>query len=152
MPQKVNPINFENSEGNICIANSIIEGITRKLPVSRLQRDLTDSTILRNIGVPFAHTMIALNSLEKGINKLMINEQKILLDLENNWAIVAEALQTILRREGYPNPYEELKKLTRKNSVINAKSISEFINQLEIKENIKEELQKITPQNYLGVK
>ena len=152
MPHKVNPIDFENAEGNLEMANGIFETLSKKLPVSRLQRDLTDSTILRNIGVPFAHTMIALNSLEKGINKLMINEQKILLDLENNWAIVAEALQTILRREGYPNPYEELKKLTRKNSVINAKSISEFINQLEIKENIKEELQKITPQNYLGVK
>ena len=152
MPHKVNPIDFENAEGNLEMANGIFETLAKKLPVSRLQRDLTDSTILRNIGVPFAHTMIALNSLEKGINKLMINEQKILLDLENNWAIVAEALQTILRREGYPNPYEELKKLTRKNSVINAKSISEFINQLEIKENIKEELQKITPQNYLGVK
>ena len=152
MPHKVNPIDFENAEGNLEMANGIFETLSKKLPVSRLQRDLTDSTVLRNIGVPFAHTMIALNSLEKGINKLMINEQKILLDLENNWAIVAEALQTILRREGYPNPYEELKKLTRKNSVINAKSISEFINQLEIKENIKEELQKITPQNYLGVK
>ena len=152
MPHKVNPIDFENAEGNLEMANGIFETLSKKLPVSRLQRDLTDSTILRNIGVPFAHTMIALNSLEKGINKLMINEQKILLDLENNWAIVAEALQTILRREGYPNPYEELKKLTRKNSVINAKSISEFINQLEIKESIKEELQKITPQNYLGVK
>ena len=152
MPHKVNPIDFENAEGNLEMANGIFETLSKKLPVSRLQRDLTDSTVLRNIGVPFAHTMIALNSLEKGINKLMINEQKILLDLENNWAIVAEALQTILRREGYPNPYEELKKLTRKNSVINAKSISEFINQLEIKESIKEELQKITPQNYLGVK
>tara|TARA_B100002052_G_scaffold95601_1_gene88266 strand:+ start:54810 stop:56156 length:1347 start_codon:yes stop_codon:yes gene_type:complete len=152
MPHKVNPIDFENAEGNLEMANGIFETLSKKLPVSRLQRDLTDSTVLRNIGVPFAHTMIALNSLEKGINKLMINEQKILLDLENNWAIVAEALQTILRREGYPNPYEELKKLTRKNSVINAKSISEFINQLEIKENIKEELQKITPQNYLGIK
>ena len=152
MPHKVNPIDFENAEGNLEMANGIFETLSKKLPVSRLQRDLTDSTVLRNIGVPFAHTMIALNSLEKGINKLMINEQKILVDLENNWAIVAEALQTILRREGYPNPYEELKKLTRKNSVINAKSISEFINQLEIKESIKEELQKITPQNYLGVK
>ena len=152
MPHKVNPIDFENAEGNLEMANGIFETLSKKLPISRLQRDLTDSTVLRNIGVPFAHTLIALNSLEKGINKLMINEQKILLDLENNWAIVAEALQTILRREGYPKPYEELKKLTRKNSVINAKSISEFINQLEIKENIKEELQKITPQNYLGVK
>tara|TARA_B100000900_G_scaffold378434_1_gene362602 strand:+ start:1715 stop:3061 length:1347 start_codon:yes stop_codon:yes gene_type:complete len=152
MPHKVNPIDFENAEGNLEMANGIFETISKKLPVSRLQRDLTDSTISRNIGVPFAHIMIALNSLEKGINKLMVNEQKILLDLENNWAIVAEALQTILRREGYPEPYEELKKLTRKNSVINAKSISEFINQLEIKENIKEELKKITPQNYLGVK
>ena len=114
MPHKVNPIDFENAEGNLEMANGIFETLSKKLPVSRLQRDLTDSTVLRNIGVPFAHTMIALNSLEKGINKLMINEQKILVDLENNWAIVAEALQTILRREGYPNPYEELKKLTRK--------------------------------------
>ena len=152
MPHKVNPIDFENAEGNLEMANSIFGILSKKLPISRLQRDLTDSTVLRNIGVPFAHTMIALNSLEKGINKLLINEKKILLDLENNWAIVAEALQTILRREGYPEPYEELKKLTRKNSVINAESISIFIDQLQIKEKIKIELKKITPKNYLGVK
>jgi adenylosuccinate lyase len=152
MPHKVNPIDFENAEGNLEMANSIFGILSKKLPISRLQRDLTDSTVLRNIGVPFAHTIIALNSLEKGINKLLINEKKISLDLENNWAIVAEALQTILRREGYPEPYEELKKLTRKNSVINAESISIFIDQLQIKEKIKIELKKITPRNYLGVK
>ena len=152
MPHKVNPIDFENAEGNLEMANSIFAILSKKLPVSRLQRDLTDSTVLRNIGVPFAHTIIALKSLEKGINKLMINETKILSDLESNWAVVAEAIQTILRREGYPNPYEELKKLTRKNSIINAESISIFIDQLDIKENIKLELKKITPQNYLGVK
>ena len=152
MPHKVNPIDFENAEGNLEMANSIFAILSKKLPVSRLQRDLTDSTVLRNIGVPFAHTVIALKSLEKGINKLMINETKILSDLESNWAVVAEAIQTILRREGYTNPYEELKKLTRKNSIINAESISLFIDQLEIDDNIKFELKKITPQNYLGVK
>jgi len=152
MPHKVNPIDFENAEGNLEMANSIFAILSKKLPVSRLQRDLTDSTVLRNIGVPFAHTVIALKSLEKGINKLMINETKILSDLESNWAVVAEAIQTILRREGYTNPYEELKKLTRKNSIINAESISLFIDQLDVDDNIKFELKKITPQNYLGVK
>jgi len=151
MPHKVNPIDFENAEGNLGIANAIFNFLSKKLPISRLQRDLTDSTVLRNIGVPFAHTIIALSSLNAGINKLLINEESIMRDLEKNWAVVAEAIQTILRREGYPNPYETLKELTRKNTSINEDSINNFIESLKIDENIKSELRKITPTNYTGI-
>ena len=151
MPHKVNPIDFENSEGNLGIANAVFQHLASKLPVSRLQRDLTDSTVLRNIGVPYAHTIIAFKSTIKGLNKLLINKNKIASDLEQNWAVVAEAIQTILRREGYPNPYEALKGLTRTNSVINSNSISEFINNLDISDKVKEELKKITPSNYTGI-
>jgi adenylosuccinate lyase len=151
MPHKVNPIDFENAEGNLGMANAVANFLANKLPISRLQRDLTDSTVLRNIGVPFAHTMIALLSLDKGINKLLINEKNIIHDLENNWAVVAEAIQTILRREGYPKPYEALKGLTRKNSVIDASSIREFIEKLDIPEIVKSELKDITPNNYTGI-
>jgi len=151
MPHKVNPIDFENAEGNLGIANSIFEFLAKKLPVSRLQRDLTDSTVLRNIGVPFAHTIIAFLAIKKGLNKLLINEQKISKDLEENWAVVAEGIQTILRREGHPNPYETLKDLTRKNEKINANSIKHFIENLNIDENVKQELKNITPFNYTGI-
>lgn len=151
MPHKVNPIDFENAEGNLGMANAIFGFLSSKLPISRLQRDLTDSTVLRNIGVPFAHTLIALASLNKGINKLLINEVNIAADLEKNWAVVAEAIQTILRREGYPNPYEALKELTRTNAVINAESIASFIDTLKVNETIKEELKAITPSNYTGI-
>ncbi len=151
MPHKVNPIDFENSEGNIGIANALYEHLAAKLPVSRLQRDLTDSTVLRNIGVPLAHTLIAIKATTRGLNKLLLNESAISQDLEDNWAVVAEAVQTILRRENYPNPYEALKALTRTNEGINAKSIAEFINTLEVSENIKSELKQITPSNYTGI-
>ena len=151
MPHKVNPIDFENAEGNLEIANTIFLFLSNKLPVSRLQRDLTDSTVLRNIGVPFAHTIIALSSIERGIEKLLINKEKITADLENNWAVVAEGIQTVLRREGYPNPYEALKELTRINTKINQDSIMKFIDKLDVKENIKKELKKITPLNYTGI-
>lgn len=151
MPHKVNPIDFENAEGNLGIANSLLEFLAAKLPVSRLQRDLTDSTVLRNIGVPFAHTIIAFRSIEKGLSKLVINDAKIYEDLDNNWAVVAEAIQTILRREKYPNPYETLKNLTRGNNKIDKKAIHQFIDTLKIKEEIKKELKKITPHNYTGV-
>jgi len=151
MPHKVNPIDFENSEGNIGMANAIFEHLAAKLPVSRLQRDLTDSTVLRNIGVPFGHTVIAFQATLKGLNKLLLNEGKFAQDLENNWAVVAEAIQTILRREGYPNPYEALKGLTRTNTTINQKSIADFIETLETSDTIKSELKKITPSNYTGV-
>jgi len=151
MPHKVNPIDFENAEGNLGMANAIFNFLSSKLPVSRLQRDLTDSTVLRNIGVPFAHSLIALASLNKGINKLLINEANIEEDLEKNWAVVAEAIQTILRREGYPNPYEALKELTRTNSVINAESIASFIDTLDVNDTIKAELKAITPSNYTGI-
>ncbi len=151
MPHKVNPIDFENSEGNLGMANAIFEHLSRKLPISRLQRDLTDSTVLRNIGVPIGHTIIGLQSTLKGLNKLLINEQKIAADLEDNWAVVAEAIQTILRREGYPNPYEALKELTRVNSKITRISISEFIDTLEISDDVKAELKAITPENYTGI-
>ena len=151
MPHKVNPIDFENAEGNLGFANAIFEHLASKLPVSRLQRDLTDSTVLRNIGVPFAHTMISLRSIEKGLGKLLINDSKIHADLENNWAVVAEAIQTVLRRENYPNPYEALKDLTRGNNTIDKKSIHQFIDSLKIKEDIRKELKKITPHNYTGV-
>ncbi|WP_191858968.1 adenylosuccinate lyase [Hanstruepera ponticola] len=151
MPHKVNPIDFENSEGNLGIANAIFEHLSAKLPVSRLQRDLTDSTVLRNVGVPFGHTLIGFKSTLKGLNKLLLNETKFAEDLENNWAVVAEAIQTILRREGYPNPYEALKGLTRTNEKINQKSISNFIDTLEISNQIKTELKAITPSNYTGI-
>ena len=151
MPHKVNPIDFENSEGNLGIANSIFEHLSAKLPISRLQRDLTDSTVLRNIGVPFGHTSIAFKSTIKGINKLIVNREKIESDLNNNWAVIAEAIQTILRRECYPNPYETLKDLTRKNSEINKTTIHEFIDSLKINTEIKNELKKISPQNYTGI-
>lgn len=151
MPHKVNPIDFENAEGNLGVANALLEHLASKLPVSRLQRDLTDSTVLRNIGVPFAHIIIALKSLEKGIGKLVLNEQKLNEDLENNWAVVAEAIQTILRRENYPAPYEALKALTRGNGSINKESIHQFVENLQVAASIKKELKKITPQNYTGV-
>ncbi|MCF7561398.1 adenylosuccinate lyase [Sabulilitoribacter multivorans] len=151
MPHKVNPIDFENSEGNLGIANAIFEHLAAKLPISRLQRDLTDSTVLRNVGVPFGHTLIGFKSTLKGLDKLLLNESKFAEDLENNWAVVAEAIQTILRREGYPNPYEALKGLTRTNEKINQKSISNFIDTLEVCNTIKEELKRITPSNYTGI-
>jgi len=151
MPHKVNPIDFENSEGNLGIANAIFEHLSSKLPVSRLQRDLTDSTVLRNIGVPFGHTLIAFESTLKGLNKLLLNEPKFAEDLEKNWAVVAEAIQTILRREGYPNPYEALKGLTRTNEKINKESMHAFIATLQVSKEIKEELLQITPSNYMGI-
>ena len=151
MPHKVNPIDFENAEGNLGFANGVFDFMAKKLPISRLQRDLTDSTVLRNIGVPIAHTLIAIKSLKKGINKLVINKEKIKIDLEDNWAVVAEAIQTILRREGYPNPYEALKKITRLNSKITKEIIIEFIDSLEIDEKIKSELKNISPSNYTGI-
>lgn len=151
MPHKVNPIDFENSEGNLGMANAIFEHLSAKLPISRLQRDLTDSTVLRNIGVPVGHSVIALVSLIKGLNKLIINEDKIKDDLENNWAVVAEAIQTVLRREGFPKPYESLKELTRTNEKITATSISNFIATLNVTEEVKAELKLITPYNYTGV-
>ncbi|MBI5858605.1 MAG: adenylosuccinate lyase [Sphingobacteriales bacterium] len=151
MPHKVNPIDFENAEGNLGMANAIFEFFASKLPVSRLQRDLTDSTVLRNIGVPVAHTMIAFRSIEKGLGKLIVNDQKIYEDLDNNWAVVAEAIQTILRRENYPNPYEALKELTRGKDKIDKKAIHQFIDGLKVKEDIKKELKKITPHNYTGM-
>ena len=151
MPHKVNPIDFENAEGNLGIGNAIYEFLSGKLPISRLQRDLTDSTVLRNIGVPFSHNLIAFSSLNKGLGKLVLNEEKLLKDLDNNWAVCAEAIQTILRRESYPNPYEALKDLTRTNSVINKESLSEFISGLEVSNEIKEELRQISPFNYTGI-
>ena len=151
MPHKVNPIDFENSEGNLGIANAIYEHLSAKLPISRLQRDLTDSTVLRNVGVPFAHTIIAFQATLKGLGKLVLNQEKFDQDLEDNWAVVAEAIQTILRREGYPNPYEALKGLTRTNEKITEKVIADFIETLEVSEEIKSELKKITPANYTGV-
>ncbi len=152
MPHKINPIDFENSEGNLGIANAIFEHLSAKLPISRLQRDLTDSTVLRNVGVPIAHTILAITSLIKGLNKLIINEEKIKADLENNWAVVAEAIQTILRREGFPKPYETLKELTRTNEKITAESIVKFIESLNVNEAIKTELKQISPFNFTGVK
>ena len=151
MPHKVNPIDFENSEGNLGIANAIFNHLSNKLPVSRLQRDLTDSTVLRNIGVPVAHSIIAFKSTLKGLNKLILNKEKLNSDLEDNWAVIAEAIQTILRRDNYPNPYEALKNLTRTNKKINKRSISDFIETLEVSESIKNELRGLTPQNYTGI-
>ena len=150
MPHKVNPIDFENAEGNLGIADAVFTHLAMKLPISRLQRDLTDSTVLRNVGVPLAHTMIALNSLKKGLGKLILNEAAIEADLEKNWAVVAEAIQTILRRESYPNPYETLKALTRTGAGINHETIAEFIETLNVSESVKEELRAITPMTYTG--
>jgi len=151
MPHKVNPIDFENAEGNLGVANALLEHLPSKLPISRLQRDLTDSTVLRNIGVPLGHIMIALNSLEKGLGKLILHQEKIEADLENNWAVVAEAIQTILRREKYPKPYEALKKLTRGKNKIDKKLMHQFIDSLKVTAAIKKELKAITPHNYTGV-
>lgn len=151
MPHKVNPIDFENSEGNLGVANSIFNHLSSKLPVSRLQRDLTDSTVLRNIGVPIAHTVIGINSTIKGINKILVNTEKINSDLEKNWIVIAEGIQTILRREGFPKPYEALKELTRNNQEINKKTFTVFIENLEISDEIKKELKKISPFNYTGI-
>lgn len=151
MPHKVNPIDFENAEGNLGVANALLEHFSAKLPVSRLQRDLTDSTVLRNLGIPVAHTLIAIKSIGKGVEKLLLNEAKINEDLENNWAVVAEAIQTILRRENYPEPYEALKELTRGKTSIAKNDIKQFIETLGVKAEVKEELRKITPQNYVGV-
>ncbi len=150
MPHKVNPIDFENAEGNLGIANALLEHLSAKLPISRLQRDLTDSTVLRNIGVPIAHTILALKSAEKGIRKLVLNETKLRADLDNNWAVVAEAIQTILRRENYPQPYEALKALTRGKSAITKQTIHQFINTLKVPAAVKKELRAITPANYTG--
>ena len=151
MPHKVNPIDFENAEGNLGIANAIFGHLSEKLPVSRLQRDLTDSTVLRNVGVPFAHSIISFKAIEKGLDKLLLNEQKIKRELEDNWAVVAEALQTILRREAYPHPYEELKKLTRTNTAITRETIANFINQLKVSDAVKEEMHNISPWSYTGI-
>jgi adenylosuccinate lyase len=151
MPHKVNPIDFENAEGNLGVANALLEHFAAKLPISRLQRDLTDSTVLRNLGVPVAHTMIAIKSLQKGLEKLVLNEDKLKEHLENNWAVVAEAIQTVLRRENYPNPYEALKDLTRGKQAIDKKAIHKFIDGLKVSSSIKKELKAITPANYTGV-
>jgi adenylosuccinate lyase len=150
MPHKVNPIDFENSEGNLGIANALLEHLSAKLPISRLQRDLTDSTVLRNIGVPFAHTLIATSSTLKGLDKLILNPDKLHADLQDNWAVVAEAIQTILRREGYPNPYEALKGLTRTNQKINEQTLHDFVDTLAISDSLKATLKAITPENYTG--
>ena len=151
MPHKVNPIDFENAEGNLGVANAVFRHLAKKLPISRLQRDLTDSTVLRNVGVPVAHSVIALASLKKGLGKLILNEAKLAADLENNWAVVAEAIQTILRREGYPNPYETLKALTRTGAGISRETIAQFIDTLEVSEAVKAELRAITPSSYTGL-
>jgi len=151
MPHKVNPIDFENAEGNLGVANALFEHFSSKLPVSRLQRDLTDSTVLRNVGVPFAHTILALKSIEKGLDKLVLNKERLVQDLENNWAVVAEAIQTVLRRENYPKPYEALKELTRGRTGIDKHAIHEFIDGLKVSATVKKELKRITPFNYTGV-
>jgi len=151
MPHKVNPIDFENAEGNLGMANSLLQHLAGKLPISRLQRDLTDSTVLRNLGVPVAHTFIAFASLQKGLDKLLLNEAKISSDLDNNWAVVAEAIQTILRRENYPQPYEALKELTRGKTSITKADIQQFITGLKVSGAIKKELKAISPANYTGV-
>ena len=151
MPHKVNPIDFENSEGNLGLANALLQFLAQKLPISRLQRDLTDSTVLRNIGVPFGHTVIAIQSTLKGLRKLILNEEKLARDLEDNWAVVAEAIQTILRREAYPNPYEALKALTRTNKKMDAQTMRDFIEQLQVSEAVKAELRAISPATYTGL-
>jgi adenylosuccinate lyase len=151
MPHKVNPIDFENSEGNLGIANALFEHLSAKLPISRLQRDLTDSTVLRNVGVPFAHSLIAFKSLLKGLGKLIVNNEVIHQDLESNWAVVAEGIQTILRRYQYPEPYEKLKELTRVNSTVSAETIGQFINTLDVDEEVKNKLKALTPFNYTGI-
>ena len=152
MPHKVNPIDFENAEGNLGISTAILEHLSHKLPISRLQRDLTDSTVLRNVGVPYAHSLISLKSIEKGLGKLLLNEEAIKRDLENNWAVVAEAIQTVLRREGYPKPYEALKGLTRKNEKMTPEKVHAFIDTLDVDDQIKTELKNITPHNFTGIK
>jgi len=152
MPHKVNPIDFENAEGNLGLANALFTHLSQKLPISRLQRDLTDSTVIRNIGVPLAHSLIALKSLQKGLSKIIINFDKINQDLENNWSVVAEGIQTILRRENYPNPYEALKALTRTNQKIDQHAIHDFIQSLDVSDSVKKELMALTPKNYLGIK
>lgn len=151
MPHKVNPIDFENAEGNLGVANALLNHLSEKLPISRLQRDLTDSTVLRNVGVPLSHILIALKSLEKGMGKLLLNEEALQADLESAWNVVAEGIQTILRRETYPNPYEALKELTRTNSTVNADVIAAFVDGLKLSDSVKEELKNITPQNYTGI-
>jgi adenylosuccinate lyase len=151
MPHKVNPIDFENAEGNLGMANALLEHLSAKLPVSRLQRDLTDSTVLRNIGVPFAHIIIAIKSIEKGLSKLVLNNTALQNDLDDNWAVVTEAIQTILRRENYPEPYETLKELSRGKSGINQQTLHKFIDGLQVTASVKKELKKITPHNYTGV-
>ena len=150
MPHKVNPIDFENAEGNFLMANAVCEFLASKLPISRLQRDLTDSTTLRNVGVPIAHTIIALKSLQKGLGKLILNRDAIERDLSDNWEVVAEGIQTILRREGYPNPYETLKALTRTGQAVSDRTIRDFIDSLNIAESVKDELRRLTPFNYTG--
>ena len=150
MPHKVNPIDFENSEGNLGVANALWVHLAGKLPISRMQRDLTDSTVLRNIGVPLGHSLLAIRSTLKGLNKLIVHREKIIADLDNNWAVVAEAIQTVLRREGYPNPYETLKALTRTNAKITKESIREFIDTLDVSEDVKDELRGFSPLNYTG--
>ena len=151
MPHKVNPIDYENSEGNLGIANAILQFLAQKLPVSRLQRDLTDSTVLRNVGVPLGHCVIAIQSTLKGLRKLILNEERLAEDLENTWAVVAEAIQTILRREAYPHPYEALKALTRTNEKMTEETIHAFIQTLNVSDDVKEELMRITPANYTGI-
>ena len=151
MPHKVNPIDYENAEGNLGMSNAILQFLSAKLPVSRLQRDLTDSTVLRNVGVPIAHAIIAAKSTLKGLGKVLLHEESIKADLDNTWAVVAEGIQTILRREGYPNPYETLKNLTRTNSTITEKSIHDFIQTLNVSDEVKAELMNITPSNYTGI-
>ena len=151
MPHKVNPIDFENAEGNLGIANAIFEHLSSKLPISRLQRDLTDSTVLRNVGVPMAHTLLGFKSILKGLNKLILNESATHADLDDNWAVVAEAIQTILRKEGYPKPYEALKELTRTNSVIEKATLAVFIEGLDISDDLKDYLKGISPFNYTGI-
>ena len=150
MPHKVNPIDFENAEGNLGLADAILTHLAAKLPISRMQRDLTDSTVIRNLGVPLAHTLVALQSLMKGLGKLLLNEEKLRADLEDNWAVTAEAIQTILRSVNYPNPYEALKQLTRTNEKVTAQTMSDFIDTLDVDNSVKDRLRAITPHNYLG--
>jgi adenylosuccinate lyase len=151
MPHKVNPIDFENAEGNLGMANAIFSHLSEKLPISRLQRDLTDSTVIRNIGVPMGHMLIAFKSLMKGLDKVILNEEKIKQDLEDNWAVISEAIQTILRRENYPDPYEALKDLTRTNQKVDRKLLHNFIDKLKVSQKVKDELKSLTPENYTGI-